>query len=230
MIKNILFWNKTNYGWGETWWLFAQIGLCFESKWQIIEIDGRSREASVPITGRDSIAYRFTESTQNVRFENLNTVWKLQHVVHHNYPLLTERRRLCFQSCLSVILLTGGGPYMTITYDALDLTVQGRLQPNPPPPRPEDSPLLLTSGGHYWRPVQTCHFRTPNWCWHLVVVEGVNVSASRQYASYWNTFLFPSAVNSGAKNMHQNQAITYCYESKSLSSKAKWSTRKCPDF
>ena len=33
--------------------------------------------------------------------------------------------------------------------------------PLPPPPRltSDLDPLLMTSGGHYWRPVQTCSFR-----------------------------------------------------------------------
>ena len=41
-------------------------------------------------------------------------------------------------------------------------------QPSPPDMRPEDFPLLLTSGGHYWRPVQTCHFMPPQ----LVLIFG----------------------------------------------------------
>ena len=46
-----------------------------------------------------------------------------------------------------VCLFTGGGPYVTISHDALELTVQG--------------PLLVTSGGLRWRPVQTCSFGDP---------------------------------------------------------------------
>ena len=44
-----------------------------------------------------------------------------------------------------------GGPHVTTTLDALDLTVQ-------PPPTPDMGPtaLLLTSGGHHWKPLQTC--------------------------------------------------------------------------
>ena len=126
-----------------------------------------------------------------------------------------------------------GGPYVAITYDALDLTLQGRLHPHPNHPLPTWDlrtslcyrHLVATTGDLF----KLVTLWPPNWCWYLMVVEGVNVSASRQYASYWNTFLFPSAVNSGAKNMHQNQAITYCYENKSLSLKAKWYTRRCLD-
>ena len=54
--------------------------------------------------------------------------------------------RLCFHKCLSVIVFWleggGGGPHVTITHDALDLTVQpspsrhgtwGPLSPRPTP-------------------------------------------------------------------------------------------------
>ena len=57
----------------------------------------------------------------------------------------------------------GGVPHVTITHDALDPTV-----PTPP--------LLLTSGNHHWRPVQTCSLEdlpSPpphNQYFHLVVV------------------------------------------------------------
>ena len=43
------------------------------------------------------------------------------------------------------------GPHLTIIHDVLDL-----LNPTPPPPRPGPNPLLVTPGGHHWRPVQTC--------------------------------------------------------------------------
>ena len=49
-----------------------------------------------------------------------------------------------------------GGRHVTIIHDAFDLTVQ------PPPPTadmephsPRPGPLIVTFGGHYWRPVQT---------------------------------------------------------------------------
>ena len=58
---------------------------------------------------------------------------------------------------------------------------------------PGHSPLLVTSGGHHWRPVQTCSLeftvRMPHctdiW-WSLKHVW----LASRWYACYWNAFLF----------------------------------------
>ena len=80
-------------------------------------------------------------------------------------------------ACLS---FCSGGPHMTITYDALDLTVQfphpslGLLEIRPgtlpgPGPSPSDirpgTPwpclLLVTSSGHHLIPVQTCSFFGP---------------------------------------------------------------------
>ena len=80
--------------------------------------------------------------------------------------------------CLS---FCSGGPHMTITYDALNLTVEfphpslGPLEIRPgtlPGPDPGSGPspldirhwtpwqclLLVTSSGHHWIPVQTCLF------------------------------------------------------------------------
>ena len=70
-----------------------------------------------------------------------------------------------------------GGINVTITHNALDLTVQppasspppprtSELGPPslPPPPRhqtwnqPSHGPLLVASGGHHWRPAQTYSF------------------------------------------------------------------------
>ena len=68
------------------------------------------------------------------------------------------------------------GPHVTITHDALDLSVQSPLglppspghgdppKFQPPKPAPPNmghgdpltpAPLIVTSGGHHWRPVQT---------------------------------------------------------------------------
>ena len=69
--------------------------------------------------------------------------------------------RLCFHRCLS-FYLGKGGPHVTIIHDAL-----GHSYPQAPryqtwnlhlPLSPDmgPTPLLLTSGGHHWRPVQTC--------------------------------------------------------------------------
>ena len=102
-------------------------------------------------------------------------------------------------ACHSIHLGVGGS-HVTIIHDALDLTVrpfwpQSHQHSHPPIsdmslPGPGSSPPLVTSGGHYWRPVQTCSLEDPpNQC-HLLTVEGVMVSTSGQYASYWNDFLF----------------------------------------
>ena len=67
-------------------------------------------------------------------------------------------------------MVEGGewGPHVTITHDALDLTVKALPQtwdmgtPQPQPPQtwdmgiPHSAPMLVTSGGHHWRPVETC--------------------------------------------------------------------------
>ena len=60
--------------------------------------------------------------------------------------------------CLSV----HRGPHLTITHDALGLTVQGPPPALPPPNidmgPPQSHPLLVISGDHHWKPVQTCSF------------------------------------------------------------------------
>ena len=50
----------------------------------------------------------------------------------------------------------GIGHHVTITHDALNLTVQ-----LPPPEHGasldrDSAPLIVASGGHYWRPIQMC--------------------------------------------------------------------------
>ena len=75
--------------------------------------------------------------------------------------------------CLSVCL-SHKESHVAITHDALDLTVQPSpalapallFQTWDPQPRPHPSyigphPLLVTSGGHHWRPVQTCSLEDP---------------------------------------------------------------------
>ena len=62
-------------------------------------------------------------------------------------------------------------------------------------PQLTGTPLLETSSGHHWRSAKTCSLQDPTsphqWGgWHLVAIEANSISASRQYASYWNAFLF----------------------------------------
>ena len=62
--------------------------------------------------------------------------------------------------------------------------------PTPPPiPCPRDTlPLLLTSGGHHWRPVlQTCSLEALPPPPPVLTYSGGH--RSRWYASYWNAFL-----------------------------------------
>ena len=72
--------------------------------------------------------------------------------------------------------------HVIIAHDAWDLIVKG----NHPPilemaPIPTSAPLLVTSGGHHWRPVHFFSFKDPpypfNRYWHLL-------------GSYWNAFWF----------------------------------------
>ena len=89
-------------------------------------------------------------------------------------------RRYCFQSCLSVHRL---GPHVSITHDALDLTVQKTIPwtrfpqtldftvQGLPSPSPLSLPLygtplyrypvLVISCGKNWRPVLSCSVKDP---------------------------------------------------------------------
>ena len=64
---------------------------------------------------------------------------------------------------------TGGGFHLTITRDALGLTIQGCPNPSPGPSHflPMQGPPILpsrivTSGGQDWRPVQSCSLEDPS--------------------------------------------------------------------
>ena len=61
-------------------------------------------------------------------------------------------------ACDSVLVGGQGGPHVTITHDALDFTVQPSQSRHGTwgTPQPKTRPLLVTSHGHHWRPVQTC--------------------------------------------------------------------------
>ena len=69
-----------------------------------------------------------------------------------------------------------GGPHVTVTHNALDLTVLwptpshslNTPQPGPPPSHlnmrlttPGFALLQVPSGFHNWRPIQTCSFQDP---------------------------------------------------------------------
>ena len=59
------------------------------------------------------------------------------------------------------------------------------------PPLDIPYPLLLTFGGHLWRPVSTCALEvsSPNWYWHLMEVTETLMVGSDRYVSNWNTVL-----------------------------------------
>ena len=74
------------------------------------------------------------------------------------YELWQRRSGKLMFSQMSVCHSVQGVPYVTITHDALDLTVSPPWSPAFPtsdlgPPIPH---LLLISGGQHWRPFQTC--------------------------------------------------------------------------
>ena len=75
-----------------------------------------------------------------------------------------------------------GGPYVTITHDTLDLTVQAQNNPCPPsqtsdletaqPSKTSElGPIfgtpVVTSGGNHWRTVRICSFGGDIW-WRLL--------------------------------------------------------------
>ena len=90
--------------------------------------------------------------------------------VVNNYRPPTKWQRLCFHMCPSI----GHSVHREGNHDALELTTQilnpgprqgsdlmDPLVPPPPDIRPQEptpgpAPLLVTSGGHHWRPAQNC--------------------------------------------------------------------------
>ena len=114
--------------------------------------------------------------------------------------------RVCPSFCPQRI----GESHMTMTHDALDLTVQGPEPPTPPHPTADMGIQGLPGSGPgsprkwdlrlprpwswspasdiWWPSLETCsnfvHFRTPplpHQGWHLVALEAGTVSASRRY-------------------------------------------------
>ena len=112
------------------------------------------------------------------------------------------------------------GSHVTITHDAWDLTVQrppscsnlfnfDLTVQEPPTLCPVYRvPLVVTSIGQDWRPVQTCSLEGP-----LVLTSGGNWStytrsASGRYASYWNAFFFSVLLTQYPVEIMK---IYYCY-------------------
>ena len=113
------------------------------------------------------------------------------------YRLPKEWRRLCFQTRLSVSHLLVEGPCDHHPWCiGPNCTCSPGLAPprhgtwGPPWPLPPPWTWdLVTSGGHDWRPVQTCSLQNHHLQWHLVAVEVVLVTAIEKYESCWNAFL-----------------------------------------
>ena len=98
--------------------------------------------------------------------------------------------RLCFQSCLSVILFTGEVPMSSLPM--MHWTSLYRLpwtSDIAPPLGPDPGTLLVTSGGHHWRPV---HLRNPTphppHLWSNIWWSPLNhvQFASGRHASFWH--------------------------------------------
>ena len=110
----------------------------------------------------------------------------------------TAQRWSCGKVMFSVMCVCPrGNLHVTIAHDALDLTsLYTRPTPSPLPPNmgphctePPAHPRLVTSDGHYWRPVQTCSLEDhPSHCyWHLVTTAE---TCTGRWASYWKTLLW----------------------------------------
>ena len=107
-----------------------------------------------------------------------------------------------------VRLFVHTGPHVTITHDALANRTEShpldirpgtttpwtselepllsRHQTQNLPSTPAPCPLLVTSGGHQWRPIQTCSFGDI-WWWPLKLKHVWFPSG--WYAPYWNASL-----------------------------------------
>ena len=98
---------------------------------------------------------------QSWTFSNFNSVTSAGDInTLYNYCPLTKLREGNVFTC--VYLSVHGGPHVTITYDALDLTLQ-------PPPGHQTldlplapTPLLMKYGGHHCKSLQTCSFGEPH--------------------------------------------------------------------
>ena len=84
--------------------------------------------------------------------------------------------------------------------------------PDPPPDMGHEGPLPVRSGGHYWKPVQTCSLDLTVWG-----PSGTDIwwppkdmwLASRQYASYWNTFLLWNVFTASLWSCRQVMILWY---------------------
>ena len=92
---------------------------------------------------------------------------------------------------LVFVCLSTGGPYDHYP-DAFYLTLQG----------PQPHSLLVTSGGHHLRPVQTCSLQDP--------VTGADIWWPLKhvwYTPYWNAFLFVPEFNFLRKTQRQKKKL-----------------------
>ena len=115
-----------------------------------------------------------TDTTENITLPQF-CWWAVKTIASHhkNFTIVTAHqqsyRKVIF-SVMSVCPSVHRGSHVTITHDALDLIVQdpilapaspahqtwGPLSPASGHQTWDPRPPLVTSGGHHWRPVQTC--------------------------------------------------------------------------
>ena len=109
-------------------------------------------------------------------------------------PTLKLREGNVFSVSVHHSVREEGVPMVTITHEALNLTVQGPLlQHETWTPGLSPFHLLVTSDSNYWRPGQTCSLENPPTLPVLTsggMLTEVHTVGSGQYASYWNAFLF----------------------------------------
>ena len=100
------------------------------------------------------------KTSKSQRLGILNGLLVLQAI--YFVMFITTHQRSCEKVMFSVVsvhsIWLGRGPHVIITpitHDALEPTVQD------PPPTWHPRYPLVTSGGHHWRPVQTCSLQAP---------------------------------------------------------------------
>ena len=69
--------------------------------------------------------------------------------------------------------------------------------------------LLVKSGGHHWRNMQTCSFEDPPERHLVVAIESRTIGASGRYASNWNAFLSSVCVRITARKRSLQRLCFY---------------------
>ena len=83
-------------------------------------------------------------------------------------------------------------------------------------------PLLVTYGGHHWRPVQNCSLQDPPPPVLTSSDETGIVGVSGQYGSYWNAFLFHLNSTNGIATELQVSSWTVTNTNSGKDNFGKW--------